>query len=162
MRTTIAAGAIAGLAAGVVLDAVMRIMRLGQGAESMIGYGAGLVHTTHLTIGWFVYPVYGVLLGLAFGWVLQARSLDIGRATALGLAWGLAWWLIAAVILVPAGLGDWPLSPAAVDAVRRVALPLLIGHLVYGAILGVCWSELRFWLTTHPHRGTPATDRRAA
>jgi hypothetical protein len=161
MRTTIGAGGIAGLAAGVVLDAVMRIMHLGQGAQSMIRYGAGLVHTGHPAVGWLVYPVYGLLLGLAFGWLLQARDLDVGRATGLGLVWGVAWWLVAAVILVPASLGDWPLSPTAVDAVRRVALPLLIGHLVYGALLGACWSELRFWLTAHPDQGTPAAGRRA-
>ena len=161
MRVTIAAGGIAGLVGGVVLDAVMRIMHLGNGGDSMIGYGAGLMHTAHPAVGWLVYPVYGVLLGLAFGWLLQARDLDIGRATGLGLVWGVAWWLIASVLLVPAALGDWPLSPTAVDAVRRVALPLLIGHLVFGAILGACWGELRFWLTTHPHGGPSAAGRRA-
>jgi hypothetical protein len=158
----VAAGGIAGLVGGVVLDAIMRIMRLGNGADSMIGYGAGLMHTAHPAVGWFVYPVYGVVLGLVFGWLLQARDLEIPRATGLGLMWGLAWWLIASVILVPAALGDWPLSPAAVDAVRRVALPLVIGHLVYGVILGVCWAELRFWLTADPQHRPSAAGRRTA
>lgn len=107
----------------------------------MVGYAGGLVHAGPAS-GWIVYPVYGVLIGWLFGALLRHQALDIRRASLIGALYGVIWWILAGLLLVPAGLEHIPLSSAAVDAVRPVALPLLIGHLVYGAVLGACWAAI--------------------
>jgi len=80
-----------------------------------------------------------------------------------GGVYGLGWWIVAGIVLVPAALARWPLSIAAVDQVRGVALPLLIGHLVYGVILGLVWCRItsRPSFQRHTSQATVA-GRRAA
>jgi hypothetical protein len=80
-----------------------------------------------------------------------------------GGLYGVGWWIVAELVLIPVLLAVWPLSITAVDRVRDVALPLLVGHVVYGVILGAVWS--RFMEVRRPHRWAARPDagtRRAA
>ena len=161
MNTKIAAGAAAGLIGGVAFDIVMRVMHWGTG--SMIGFGAASVHASRPAIGWIVYPVYGVLLGLLFGWMLQHQALDDIAAALWGGLYGVAWWILAGLIVLPV-LGDvWPFSVTAVDQAREVAFPLLIGHVVYGIVLGLAWVRLARWTSLHhAHDASHLAGPRAA
>ena len=141
MNRKIAAGAAGGLIAGLALDIVMRIIPERDGG-SMIAFAASTVHAANPLAGWIAYLVYGVVLGAFFGWLLHAQTLDDLAAMVWGGLYGVGWWIIAGLILMPALRAIWPFSIAAVDQAREIAFPLPIGHLVYGVILGLAWSRI--------------------
>lgn len=163
MKDKVVAGLTAGLIAGLVFAALMSVMPAGGTARSMIGFGALVGHLPGGRAGWLVYLLYGVLTGAMFGWLLHARRLASAGAVAGGVAYGIGWWIITGLIVIPATLGVWPFSPYAVDRVRPVIFPLLLGHAVYGAVLGLVWSRI----TNRPSsrrrpEATPLTGHRAA
>jgi hypothetical protein len=163
MRTKIAAGATGGLIGGLALAAVMALTPAPAGSVSMLGFTAHLVRSVHPAVGWLVCAVYGALIGAWFGRLLHAQVLDAGPAMLWGGVYGLGWWIVAGLVLIPAALARWPLSIAAVDQVRAVALPLLIGHLVYGVILGLAWSRITHRPSTQRHSSqATVVGRRAA
>jgi hypothetical protein len=142
MQKTLAAGAAAGAIGGIVFAGLMRLFPLGAEHRSMIAFAGDLVRAGSPLIGWLVYPIYGVAIGALFGWLLGVGALDKVRAAMWGGLYGVGWWIAAELVLIPALLAFWPLSISAVDRVRDVALPLLVGHVVYGVILGIGWSRL--------------------
>ena len=150
MHKTVAAGAAAGAIGGVVFAGLMRLFPVGAEHRTMIAFAADLVRARSPLIGWLVYPVYGVAIGTLFGWLLGRSALDKARAAMWGGLYGVGWWIAAELVLIPSLLAVWPLSISAVDRVRDVALPLLVGHVVYGVILGFAWS--RFMAVRRPHR----------
>ena len=91
---------------------------------SMLGgsWAAGLA--MHLVSGAAVFP-------LAFGYALAARL--PGPPVLRGALWGTALWLIAQTMVMPM-IGAGLFSAAAGGMVAAVAS--LVGHLVYGTILG--------------------------
>jgi hypothetical protein len=109
--------------------------------------------------GWLVYPVYGVAIGALFGWLLGHGALDKVRAAMWGGLYGVGWWIAAELVLIPVLLAVWPLSASAVDRVRDVALPLLIGHVVYGVILGIAWSRFMEVRPMPPRRAPSWRER---
>ena len=163
MHKTVAAGAAAGAVGGVVFAGLMRLFPVGAEHRTMIAFAADLVRAWSPLIGWLVYPVYGVAIGALFGWLVGDSALDTGRAAMWGGLYGVGWWIAAELVLIPVLLDVWPLSISAVDRVRDVALPLLVGHVVYGLITGTAWS--RFMEARRPHRWTARPNiktRRAA
>jgi hypothetical protein len=162
MHKTLAAGAAAGAIGGIVFAGLMRLFPLGAEHRSMIAFAADLVRTGSPRLGWLVYPVYGVAIGALFGWLLGRSALDKVRAAMWGGLYGVGWWIAAELVLIPALLAVWPLSISAVDRVRDVALPLLVGHIVYGVVLGIAWS--RFMEVRRPARwaARPHTNARRA
>jgi hypothetical protein len=163
MQKTLAAGAAAGAIGGIVFAGLMRLFPLGAEHRSMIAFAGDLVRAGSPLIGWLVYPIYGVAIGALFGWLLGVGALDKVRAAMWGGLYGVGWWIAAELVLIPALLAFWPLSISAVDRVRDVALPLLVGHVVYGVILGIGWS--RFMEVRRPQRWAARSNtntRRAA
>jgi hypothetical protein len=163
MKGKVVAGLTAGLVAGLVLAALMSVMPAGGTARSMIGFGALVGHVPGGLAGWLVYLLYGALIGALFGWLLHARRLASAAAVAGGVAYGVGWWIVTGLIVIPAALGVWPFSPFAVDRVRPVILPLLVGHAVYGGILGLVWSQITNRRSSRRRpEATPVTGQRAA
>jgi hypothetical protein len=161
MERKIAAGVAGGLGAGLVFAIVMRVVPGANG--SMITFAARAVHLGRPLAGWLAYLVYGGLIGGFFAWLLRDQRLDDMSAMVWGALYGLGWWIVAGLILVPVGEGSWPFSTMAIDQAREVALPLLIGHVVYGGVLGLAWSAItrRTLIRRHPD-ATHVTGRRAA
>ena len=163
MHKTVAAGAAAGAIGGIAFAGLMRLFPVGAEHRTMIAFAADLVRAWSPLIGWLVYPVYGVAIGALFGWLFGQSALDTARAAMWGGLYGVGWWIAAELVLIPVLLAVWPLSISAVDRVRDVALPLLVGHVVYGLIMGAALSRLME--VRRPHRWTARpkiNTRRAA
>ncbi len=136
-------GIYGGLAGGVVFGAMMGM----TGMLPMIGKMAGHPSAAY---GFLVHMVNSAIIGAGFG-VLLGRG--IGRLVdglTRGLAYGGIWWLLGPLTLMPLfmgmGLGvNWNLVAAG------NMLPSLVGHLVYGAILGTSYAFLR-------HRAFDSTE----
>lgn len=125
-------GVAAGLAGGLVFTAVML----------QIGYlptVARLAGSTSLGAGLVVHLLISVFLGASYGLLFRRRSYDVGSALGWGVSYGLFWWVLGALTLLPVLLGGSPQWDA--DAVAAT-FPSLVGHLAYGAALGVAYFHL--------------------
>ena len=127
-------GIYGGLAGGLVFGAMMGMM----GMLPMVGK---LVGQPSAGIGFIVHMVNSAIIGVGFAFVLGRLVTSVGSGLGYGLLYGGAWWLLGPLTLMPLFLGmglgvNWNLTAAA------NMLPSLMGHLIFGAILGVGYAAL--------------------
>lgn len=126
-------GAVAGLAGGVVFG--VATAELGS-----LPTVAALVRADSPVVGFAVHLVIAVVLGALFGLLVREQATGSGETVFWGLAYGMVWWYLGALTLLPALLGErlgWSVDAA------RAAFPSLVGHLLYGAVAGLVLSWLR-------------------
>ena len=121
----LAAGIVGGLAGGVLFGVMMQVM-------GMLGMVAGLVGQESAVVGWVVHLAISVLFGLAYAVSIGPRSTSWGRALGLGGIYGVFWWVLGALVIMPLWLGMLAFQ------VGQVQLQSLAGHIIYGiALAGV-------------------------
>lgn len=133
--------AVAGLAAGIVFGAVIQFV-LGRMTAVGALYTLG---EPSLSVGWVAHMGHSALFAIIFGLVTRVGALrEYVRAPttglALGVAFGAALWLVNIGFVWPVwlntiGVMDLP--------VPYLAPRPLVGHLVWGAILGAAFPLLR-------------------
>jgi uncharacterized membrane protein (UPF0136 family) len=128
-------GALAGLVGGVVFGAMM-------GAMGMLPMIGKMVGQPNAAAGIAVHLAISAVIGATFGFVLRQTRPSLASGFAAGSVYGAAWWILGPLTFMPLmmgmGLGvNWNAAAAA------AMLPSLMGHLMYGALLGVSFS----WLT---------------
>jgi NADH dehydrogenase FAD-containing subunit len=141
-RRDLQIGGLAGLVAGLVLVASLRV----QGPMSMAAGLAGLA-APHAALA--VQLVIAILLGAGFGAIFRQQAGNYASALTGGLLYGLLWWIVGPLTLTPLthrAIPTWSLADAA------VGFPALIAHLLYGGALGVTFHLL----TGAPARVAPA------
>ena len=128
-------GAYGGFAGGLLFGAMMGMMGMLPMIGSMVGQptaGAGFV----------VHMVNSVIIGAGFALVLGRFVSGTRSGVGVGLAYGGAWWILGPLTLMPLfmgmGLGvNWNAAAAA------AMLPSLVGHLMFGGVLGLVYTWLR-------------------
>ena len=129
-------GGLAGLLGGWVFGAWMA--RVG-----FFPLVAGLVGSDSAMVGRALHLVISIVIGVTYGLLFQRDICGTGTSIAWGVAYGLIWWILGPLTIMPLWLGQgpqWSLEAA------RAAFPSLVGHLVYGVVLGVTYSVMeRFW-----------------
>ncbi len=146
MRQRIAAGLGAGLAAGLIFAVVMRVLPVSTPDGShitMITYAARLVRAGSPPAGWLAYVAYSVVLGALFGASLFVGTMSGLRTAILGGVWGVGWFVLIGFGFVPMLLGSRPFSAPALREMGNIGVPLLVGHIVYGLVLGAGFSLIR-------------------
>lgn len=123
------AGAVGGLAGGVLFGMLMQMM----GMLPMVG---SLVGQDTVAVGWLVHLAISVALGLGFALTLGALSSSWGRAVGFGAVYGAIWWVLGALLIMPAAM-DMPIF-----AVGATQLQSLMGHLIYGLALGIAFQAV--------------------
>ena len=116
-------GAVASLAGGLLFSLVMA-------ATGTLPDVAGLMGGTSPVFGFAVHMGISALIGMSYGVLFRREAPDIGSGIAWGMLYGLAWWFLGPLTLLPVLLGDpfvWTIGAAG------SLLPSLIGHLIYGA-----------------------------
>jgi hypothetical protein len=159
----ITAGVLAGLMAGVVFGVMMQVMMAPTpdgGRVPMMAMVARVVKSNSLVVGWLYHLFNSAVIGALFGVLLGSRSFTYGSGLIWGGLYGLGWWILGGLILMPLLLGMPAFAPLMMEPMRRVALGSLVGHLVYGLILGagVVWLTHQATPTGHV---TPASGHRA-
>lgn len=145
MRSRIAAASIAGLAAGVPMGLAMQMMRspTPTGATMpMMAMVAQIVRSDSLAVGWLYHLFNSAVIGVLFGWWFGGRVHGAGSGLGWGAVHGLIWWVLGGLVLMPVFLGMPAFSPLAMPMMRPVAMGSLMGHLIYGLVLGGVFAWL--------------------
>jgi hypothetical protein len=122
-------GIIGGLAGGLVFGVMMSMM----GVLPMIGKMVG--HPSVLA-GFAVHMMISAGIGASFA-VLFGRVVHAARSGLLaGMSYGGLWWVLGPLTLMPWMMG-MGFGANLNLAAARAALPSLMGHLVYGVVLGL-------------------------
>lgn len=139
MRSNITNGIIAGLLGGLVFGIMMQMMNAPtpEGGEMpMMAMVAKVVGSESIAVGWLYHLFNSAVIGAIFGWLLGGRSRRFGPGLGWGALYGFIWWILGGLILMPVLLGMAAFAPLLMEPMRPVAIGSLIGHLIYGIILG--------------------------
>ncbi|MGQ0550067.1 MAG: NAD(P)/FAD-dependent oxidoreductase [Armatimonadota bacterium] len=145
LRRDVVAGAAAGFIGGLVFS-------WAQQAQGLRAATSGLVGVTSLGAGVALDLVISIFIGATFGAIFRYQSLGYAPTISSGVLYGLLWWMIGPLTLVPALTGNgptWSLQEA------NAALPSLVGHVLYGALTGLSY----YMLVTLYLRARPAAAR---
>ena len=128
-------GVLGGMAGGAVFGMIMAMMGMLPMIGKMVGQPTALA-------GFAVHMVNSVIIGVAFAVLFGHRVGGLRSGLASGMIYGGVWWVLGPLTLMPLFLGmglgvNW----TATAAVKM--LPSLMGHLIYGAILGVTYAWFR-------------------
>jgi uncharacterized membrane protein YagU involved in acid resistance len=126
------AGAVAGAAAGIPLGIIMQ-------ARDMIPMVGDLIGQASTGWGWLVHLFKSALFGVIFAALFARWFAKPAVTVGLGLLYGLAWWVLGALIIMPAWLG----MSEMILVVNDNAWWSLLGHLIYGLILALGIMTLR-------------------
>lgn len=128
----IKSGAWAGLIAGVVFGAMMGMMGMLPMIAKLLGGSSAL-------FGFALHLVFSAIIGAFFALILGHLALDKWKGIIYGLIYGLVWWFLGPLIIMPVWLGmGLQLSLSGMT----MAMPSLWGHLVYGFILGLAYAMM--------------------
>lgn len=145
MRSRVLAGAAAGLAGGLIFGMMMQMMSAPTpdgGTMPMMAMVAMVVKSESMLVGWLYHLFNSAVIGALFGAILGQRAVDRRSGLVFGAAWGVVWWVLGGLILMPLALGMDPFAPLQMPPMRPVALGSLVGHLVYGLILGFVYVSM--------------------
>jgi NADH dehydrogenase len=121
-RHHLVAGAAAGLIGGLLLGVALQLL--------------GQLDTGR---GWALHLLLSGLLGAGFGVIFRYQPYSYASTISSGLLYGLLWWVVGPLTLLPLLLGQqpsWSLSDAS------AAFPTLVGYLLYGGVMGGSFSIL--------------------
>ena len=137
-------GGVAGITGGIVAAPIL----VATGVLSRI---AGLEGDLSLARGLLLHLFASAVLGVFWGFLFRREGLGLGRSLSWGLVFGVVWWYVGPLTLLPllrTGEIDW--RPAAASAL----LPSLVGHLVFGAVTAAVFAAQQArqsrWLLLDP------------
>ncbi|MGH3906024.1 MAG: hypothetical protein ACRDTE_17860 [Pseudonocardiaceae bacterium] len=130
LPTRLIAGVAGGLAGGVVFGLLMQIM-------GMMPMVAMLVGSESIGAGWVVHLAISAGIGSTYGLIFARWAGQLAVGAALGIGYGVAWWVLGALLIMPARMGMDVLM------LNTMAWQSLLGHLLYGLVLGLGYSFAR-------------------
>lgn len=133
------AGTLAGIVAGIVMGVMLTTQMtpvIEKAIPAMYGLSGGLA-------GWVIHVSHGAVLGVAFAGLLDAvdaSEWSTAKLAGVGLAFGVALWAVLAVLVMPVWLDAVGFANA--PSVPNVSVKSLVGHVVYGLVLGGVYAVL--------------------
>ena len=104
---------------------------------------AGLVHSTSRAVGVTLHFAIAVTIGATFGLLFSREIRGLGSSMSYGAAYGVVWWFVGPLTLLPA-LTHRPIDYSAAHA--STLFGSLVGHVIYGLIVGVIYAVVdRAW-----------------
>jgi len=124
-------GAVAGLIGGIPFGIMMGMM----GMMPMIGM---LVRVENAFIGALVHGVISAITGAIYGFFAVRFGLTWRNALIGGLVYGVTWWVLGALILMPALLGMFQM----IFVIEQMQWMSLMGHIIFGEVLALSFVWL--------------------
>ncbi|WP_227380557.1 histidine kinase [Haladaptatus halobius] len=136
------AGVIAGLSGGAVMGVMLTIaMRpvIEHAIPALWGLDGGLA-------GWIIHMSNAAIFGVIFAAVATQPSVrnyttSLGQSAVLGIGYGVVLWIVAAVIVMPLWLQAVGFANA--PAFPNISMKSLMGHIIYGLVLGLVYPAIR-------------------
>lgn len=150
-------GVVAGLLASILFGVMMTVMTAPTpdgGRIPMMAMVAMVVGSSSLAVGWVYHLFNSAVIGGLFGLLLGGRIRSVGGGLGWGAVWGIVWWVLGGLILMPLLLDMPAFAPLKMAPMRMVAVGSLVGHVLYGLVLGAAYAKL-------PVRSAVATRTRA-
>jgi len=121
----VAAGVLGGIAGGIVFGIMMAMMGMLPTLAMMVGSESPVV-------GFLIHMMISIMFGLGLTVLFGTRLLTgYVRGALVGLAYGAIWWVLGPLVIMPMMFGG------ALFVVNAGALLSLMGHMIYGVILGL-------------------------
>ena len=137
-RRAIIAGGFAGVLGGLIFGSWVSS---GNYFPLLVGYGP--LNISRMAIIVLHFGV-ALLIGITFGLLFQRDVKGYGSCMGWGLGYGILWWFLGQLTLLPIAAHrqvDWSADQAS------AVFGSLVGHILYGLILGVAYATLdRVWL----------------
>lgn len=137
-----AAGLVGGVV-GTVAFGIMLTVMMPDVIEVAIPSMYGLAPPRSGVAGWLVHLGHGAMLGVVFAGLVSVAGLQgesAGRQVAAGVLYGALVWVVLAAVVMPiwlSGAGS-PANPP----LPNFNVMSLVGHLVYGLLLGVVYTAV--------------------
>jgi hypothetical protein len=134
----------AGVVGGVLGAGVMAIAISVMNPPTLMGGIPGLYTLSGGVAGWIVHLSHGAVLGVVFAAIVESDAVSAESAGAhfgAGIVWGIVTWAVLAAIVMPLWLSavGFPQAPP----LPNFAIPSLVWHLLYGAVLGIVYPLTR-------------------
>jgi uncharacterized membrane protein YagU involved in acid resistance len=114
--------------------------------SGFLSTAARLVGSDALLTGFLVHLLVSAGIGVTYGLLFRRQSYNAVTALGWGISYGFFWWVAGPLTLLPILLGggaQWTAEAAA------SGFTSLIGHLAYGAGLGLVFHRLEARLNPH-------------
>lgn len=129
-------GALAGLVGGLAFGALMAMMNVLPMVAMLAGSESALV-------GFGIHMLISAVIGATYGGVVSLLSLApayaFGPGVGIGVAYGFVWWILGPLLIMPMMLG---MGPQFESALNQMNLMSLVGHLIYGALVGGAFATI--------------------
>ncbi len=125
-------GALAGIAGGIVFGALMAMM-------GMLPMIARLAGSSSSAVGMLLHLVISAVIGAGFALLLGRFLTGMGQSLVAGIIYGMFWWFLGPLTLMPLMMEmgtQWN------TAAMAKQMPSLMGHMIYGAVLGLTFVWL--------------------
>ena len=145
MSSRLLNGAVAGIAGGVVFGVMMQMMQAPTpdgGSIPVMQMVAMVVRSNSIAVGWLYHLFNSALLGALFALLFGTRIHGYSGGFSYGALWGIVWWVLGGLILMPVLLGMPAFASLRMPPMRPMAMGSLLGHLIYGLILGGVFVRL--------------------
>ncbi len=152
LGSAVGAGALAGLAAGIIMGIAMH-------AQGMMTDVARIVGTENLLAGWVYHLFNSAVIGALFGLILGRGALNYRQGLLRGGLYGVGWWILGGLILMPLMLGMPAFAPLRMAEMHGVALFSLVGHIIFGVLLGAGYAYLHVTSPFAKRREAPTTTK---
>ena len=126
-------GAIGGVVGGVIFGMIMQMM----GVMPMI---AMMVGSESIGVGWILHLIISAFTGALFGLLFEAKiATSYSAGAGYGLLYGAIWWVLGALILMPAFLGMNDM----IFKIGEMQMFSLMGHIIWGVVMGLIVVKLQ-------------------
>jgi hypothetical protein len=145
MRSKLGSAIIAGLVGGLVFGVGMQMMSAPTpdgGSMPMINMVGKIVGQPNAVGGWLYHLFNSAVIGAIFGLLFGNRVVSGRSGLGYGILYGIGWWILGGLILMPALLGMPAFAPLMMPMMQPVAWGSLAGHIMYGALTGLVFNWL--------------------
>jgi len=128
-------GIIAGIIAGLVFSILLVRMNMLPELGKMIGIPTP-------TAGFGVHILVSIIAGGVFAIIFYRPITNLIAGLIYGIVYGCLWWLVGPLTLLPIFLGKGLFASWNVAGISA-ALPSLVGHIIFGLVLGLIYALFR-------------------